>query len=94
MKQPLIGDTIDLVEPMEFDRRKLSQVLHRRLDKKAATGSVGGRQQLDIDIHAILQGQVPRKFGEMPAHVGNYERIAPSDMYDTVLRSRNQIFNK
>merc|ERR1719162_857158 len=88
VKQPLICDTIDLIEPVEFDRKALSEVLHRRLDKKAATGSVGGRQQLDIDIHAILQGQVPRRFGEMPKRMGNYERIAPSEMCDTIQRNR------
>jgi tubulin polyglutamylase TTLL5 len=94
VKQPLIGDTIDLVEPIEFDRQRLSQVLHRRLEKKAATGSAGGRQQLDIDLHAILQGQTPRRYGELPKHMGNYERIAPSDMCDAIMRNRSQLFNK
>ena len=56
MKQPLINDTIDLVEPMEFDRRSFAEVLHRRVEKKSATGSAAGRQQLDVDLHAILKG--------------------------------------
>merc|ERR1740121_2860291 len=50
VKQPLIADTIDLVDPMEFDRRKLTHVLDRRLGKKGGAG--GGRQQFDIDAHA------------------------------------------
>merc|ERR1712113_1168285 len=58
VKQPLISDTIDLIDPLEFDRRKLAHVLHRRVEKKAATAAaaagVGGRRQLDIDLHAIL----------------------------------------
>ena len=57
MKQPLINDTIDLVEPMEFDRRSFAEVLHRRVEKKSATGSAMGRQQLDVDLHAILKGR-------------------------------------
>lgn len=56
MKQPLINDTIDLVEPMAFDRRSFAEVLHRRVEKKSATGSAAGRQQLDVDLHAILKG--------------------------------------
>ena len=56
VKQPLINDTIDLVEPMEFDRRSFAEVLHRRVEKKSATGSAAGRQQLDLDLHAILKG--------------------------------------
>ena len=43
VKQPLINDTIDLVEPMEFDRRSFAEVLHRRVEKKSATGSAAGR---------------------------------------------------
>ncbi|CAJ1344364.1 unnamed protein product [Effrenium voratum] len=45
VKQPLINDTIDLVQPMEFDRRRLTEVLHRRVERKGATGATGGRQQ-------------------------------------------------
>merc|ERR1719183_1876469 len=41
VKQPLISDTIDLVDPLEFDRRKLADILHRRVEKKAATGAMG-----------------------------------------------------
>eukprot|EP00929_Paragymnodinium_shiwhaense_P034771 TRINITY_DN18876_c0_g1_i4.p1 TRINITY_DN18876_c0_g1~~TRINITY_DN18876_c0_g1_i4.p1 ORF type:complete len:1460 (-),score=402.22 TRINITY_DN18876_c0_g1_i4:65-4444(-) len=93
VKQPLISDTIDLVEPMEFDRRKLADVLHRRLHK-AATGAVGGRQQLDVDLHAILNGKVPRKPGVMPERIGNYERIAPGDACDAIARQRGLLFNK
>ena len=33
VKKPLIEDTIDLVEPMAFDRRALVHVLKRRLEQ-------------------------------------------------------------
>merc|ERR1719162_1224942 len=46
VKQPLISDTIDLVDPLEFDRRKLAHVLYRRLEKKGSSGGSGGRKQL------------------------------------------------
>jgi len=92
VKQPLISDTIDLVDPLAFDRRRLAEVLHRRVEKRA--GAAGGRQQLDIDSHSVLKGRAPRKFGEMPRNMGNYERIAPSDICDSVMRTRSQLFNK
>jgi len=87
VKQTLINDTIDLVEPVEFDRRKLAHVLHRHLDKKNT-----GRQQLDIDLHAILGGRNPRQHGEMPEKMGDYERIAPGEQCDGILRARSSIF--
>lgn len=93
VKQPLISDTIDLINPLEFDRRRLADVLHRRVERKAA-GSGGGRQQLDIDIHAILKGDAPRKHGDMPKKMGNYDRIAPSEMYEGIARTRALLFNK
>ncbi|CAE7252093.1 Ttll5 [Symbiodinium microadriaticum] len=94
VKQPLISDTIDLVEPLEFDRRRLAEVLHRRVERKAATGATGGRQQLDIDLHAVLKGQLPRKYGDMPQYMGNYERIAPSEAWDSMVRTRSLLFNR
>lgn len=93
VKQPLINDTIRLVDPAPFDRRRLAESLHRRVEKKAASGAASGRQQLDIDLHAILRGQAPRKFGDMPKNMGNYERIAPSEAYDSVMKNRNLLFN-
>mmetsp|Transcript_33418 Transcript_33418/g.76354 ORF Transcript_33418/g.76354 Transcript_33418/m.76354 type:complete len:1177 (+) Transcript_33418:33-3563(+) len=94
VKQPLISDTIDLISPMSFDRRKLAHVLHRRVEKKGGSGAAGGRRQLDIDVHAIFDGQVPRQFGEMPKHMGNYDRIAPSEQCDNVMRARSMLFNR
>merc|ERR1712032_1569906 len=94
VKQPLIAETIDLVDPLEFDRRRLAEVLHRRLEKKATTGAAGGRQQLDIDCHAVLKGREPRKYGEMPMRLGNYERIAPSEVCESIMRVKSQMFNR
>ncbi len=36
------------------------------------------RQQLDADIASVLHGRVPRAYGELPAAMGNYTRIAPA----------------
>lgn len=92
VKQPLIAETIDLIEPMSFDRRRLAEALHRRVERKAATGAAGGQQQLDIDLHSILEGKTPRRFGELPERMGNYERIAPSEAYNIVVKYRDMCF--
>merc|ERR1711937_967777 len=94
VKQPLISDTIDLVAPLEFDRQKLAHVLHRRLEKRATVGAAGGRKQLDIDLHAVLSGQVPRRFGELPKYIGNYESIAPTELSAIICKHRSLLFNR
>mmetsp|Transcript_147702 Transcript_147702/g.472592 ORF Transcript_147702/g.472592 Transcript_147702/m.472592 type:complete len:1461 (+) Transcript_147702:97-4479(+) len=94
VKQPLIGDTIDLVDPVAFDRRRLAEALQRRCERKAASGAAGSRQQLDIDLHSILSGEAPRKFGDMPKRLGKYERIAPGEAYDSVAKMRSALFNR
>eukprot|EP00811_Abedinium_folium_P033004 NODE_5_length_4757_cov_5.951836.p1 GENE.NODE_5_length_4757_cov_5.951836~~NODE_5_length_4757_cov_5.951836.p1 ORF type:complete len:1291 (+),score=199.12 NODE_5_length_4757_cov_5.951836:128-4000(+) len=94
IKLPLISDTIDLVEPLVFDRKKLAEVLQRRITKKMTVGAAGGRQQLDVDVHAILRGATVRKHGEMPKKMGNYECIAPGEIYDVVNQSRTSLFSR
>lgn len=93
VKQPLIAETIDLVDPMAFDRRRLTEALYRRLERKAATGAAGGQQQLDIDLHSMLEGRAPRRFGVMPDRMGNYERIAPGEAFDVVAKHRSMCFH-
>jgi hypothetical protein len=34
---------------------------------------------MNRDLTYILHGKVPRKYGEMPANMGSYQRIAPSE---------------
>lgn len=58
-KQPLINDTIDLVEPMAFDRKALSEALQRRA-RKAGAGS-GGRQQFLGDVQFRTGGGPSRR---------------------------------
>ena len=37
-------------------------------------------------LSQILKGKVPRVYGEMPKHLGKYQRIAPvTKLYDNVL---------
>ena len=41
---------------------------------------------MNRDLTYILNGQVPRKYGEMPKQMGNFERLAPSPMSESYLK--------
>lgn len=95
-------DTIKLVNPLRFDRYRLVDILGRRLSEmqksvqRVHRGNVGAKvdeenrsiRQMNLDLTAILDGHVPRCYGEMPSHLGHYERICPhTSMYNQVLKS-------
>jgi hypothetical protein len=45
------------------------------------------RAQLDSDLSAILHGRMPRLFGAMPEHTGQYQRICPgSDAFNRAMK--------
>ena len=85
IKQKLIDDIIDLVDPMDFDRKRLFEVLERRINedfKQSTTSNAYSKRLMNRDLTYILNGRVPRKYGEMPKQMGNFERIAPTPMSD------------
>ena len=50
--------------------------------------------RFDTSWKPLRSGQVPRKYGEMPKKMGNYERIAPSEAWDNMVKSRSLLFNR
>ncbi|CDW91822.1 tubulin-tyrosine ligase family protein [Stylonychia lemnae] len=99
IKRALIKDTISVVDPVDFDRKKLADVLLRRLNEyHNGVNRYNNRQnsqqqqmnQMNRDITYILNGKVPRQFGQMPMYPGNYEMIAPSPLVDKLLQTINQ----
>ena len=89
IKQRLIDDIIELVEPVDFDRKRLFEVLERRINedfKQSTTANAYSKRLMNRDLTYILAGQVPRKFGDMPKKLGNFERIAPSSACDQYLK--------
>jgi len=85
VKSKLIDDIIDLVDPLDFDRKRLFEVLERRINDDFKGGGANnntqsqtGKKQMNRDLTYILNGRLPRKYGEMPRSMGNFERIAPS----------------
>ena len=79
-----------MLNPLDFDRKRLFEVLERRVheDFSKGSGSTNNhtKRQMNKDLTYILHGEVPRKYAEMPKFLGNYERIAPSDASDRYLR--------
>ena len=55
-------------------------------------GTAREKKQLDLDMEALLLDGPPRQVGEMPPELGKYERIAPGEIWDAVLKVKHQIF--
>lgn len=90
IKQRLIDDTIDLIDPVDFDRKRLFEVLERRTQEEFGAAKTQSNQHLkrsmNKDLNYVLHGKVPRAYGEMPKAMGNYERLAPSELCDNYLK--------
>jgi hypothetical protein len=49
------------------------------------------RSELDAVLSKVLQGQVPRRYGEMPEHMGQYKRLAPgTSLYNSAVKLRQK----
>ena len=83
IKDRLIEDTIDVLDPLYFNPDALVSVLKRRLSDKPGPQNVGA---LNSDLYQILDGKTPRKYGEPPKRIGSYEYIAPSPSYDALMK--------
>lgn len=81
VKQTLIDDTLDLINPLPFNRKKMIKVLERRVGE-LQKGNVGSVSQLNADVAEILDGCKVRRYGEMPEKLGLFERIAPSPLLE------------
>ena len=92
-----------LVNPVAYDRRRLVEVLERRLieaeeERKRPYAlppmnllGDSARQELNEDLTYILHGEVPRAFGEVPGYVGDYKRLAPgTPAYDDLIRIKEK----
>lgn len=90
VKSKLIDDIIDLMDPIDFDRKRLFEVLERRIAEDFKGGGIStgqaSKKLMNRDLTYILNGRVPRRYGEMPRRMGNFERIAPSPMCEQYLK--------
>jgi tubulin polyglutamylase TTLL5 len=74
IKGSLIRDTIALVDPPAYDRKVLTDVCKRRMTHCKSALNVRNNG----DVPQILMNRPPRKFGEIPKRMGNFERIVPA----------------
>jgi len=78
VKGSLIRDTIALVDPPSFDRGLLSDVCKRRMTHRKSASNMTSKDVLENELSQILRNKAPRKFGELPKRMGNFERITPA----------------
>ena len=87
IKKELICDVLKLVDPTRYDRDSLLEVVQKKVSdlqnpKSASRGRSQEEDDLNADLRAVLVGRRPRQYGEMPSHVGNFERLSPSTDYN------------
>lgn len=93
VKPRVVKDTIQLLDPLPFDREALASCLQSRLVKTQRSFLDGiqartadEKNQLSLVIQKILAGGRPRQYGELPQKIGLYERIAPSRRLQNLAR--------
>lgn len=92
IKDAVIRDTIALVNPLPYDRIALLDALTRRVNdvrKKGPAAILKADSSLEADLARIFMGNFPRRCGELPTHMGNFERLCPgTSIYVQAMRLR------
>jgi tubulin polyglutamylase TTLL5 len=90
IKDRLVADTLQLVAPPYFDRAIWAEMLRARLEPRGGVRPAKGAPAAELadELCAMLHGEPPRLYGQMPAQLGLYERIAPSPLWDRVCRKK------
>jgi tubulin polyglutamylase TTLL5 len=94
IKNSMIKDTIALVEPAPYDRAAVARILKRRLhdiSKNRFTSSKNDTD-LDNDLKEIFGDYTPRRIGENPKNMGDYQRLCPNTkIYTHIMRLKGKI---
>jgi len=96
VKNAMIKDTVQLIDPAPFNRESIPRILKRRLKEfQQSKSSVLNNKYdsaLESDLKEILGDYVPRKFGEVPRNLGNYEMLCPgTKAYTQVMKLKRSI---
>ena len=89
IKLQLVEDVINIVDPLSFDRQALLKVLERKMNISNSQENVylySPLIQLNLDLNSIFKGKIPRSFGTLPEKIGNFERIAPSEYSNKLIK--------
>ena len=76
IKQSLIDDILDIVDPPEFDKQQLLDIMSERMSGKK---KITPDEDL-IAIARVLKYKKLRKLGETPESIGLFQMIAPSKL--------------
>lgn len=92
IKQQLIDDTVDLLDVPQFDRKRFLEVLERRAmeieGRKSLINPTNNTVlQLNRDLHYILHGKPLAEYGKPTQPHPNYEMLAPSPLYYSLIKS-------
>ena len=93
VKNVLLKDTIQLINPAPFDRAAVAKILKRRFcDFSKNKFSLHKDSELENDLKEILGDYIPRKYGEIPNILGGYERLCPlTAIYTHILKLKSKI---
>jgi tubulin polyglutamylase TTLL5 len=94
VKDAMVRDTIALVAPAPYDRAAVARVLKRRFNDISKNNIAVGRSDGDLekDLRDILGDTIPRRYGENPAFLGDYEKLCPNTRIHThVLKLKSRI---
>lgn len=86
IKGNLIRDTVALVDPLPINQRALVDVCARRLSRRKEVSDRSSGTILEQDLRRIMNGRLPRGYGELPTRLGGFERIAPGSEYDQLIQ--------
>lgn len=79
VKNAMIRDIIGVIDPAPYDRAAVLRILRKRLGSIAKNRFTLGRNDPDLeqDLRDILGDYVPRRYGEVPSNMGEYEMLCP-----------------
>ena len=94
VKNAMVRDTIKLVNPAPFDRSAVPRILKRRLKEASQNKFIVSRKDpnLEKDLKEILGNFIPRRYGELPICMGEYQRLCPeTKIYNYVMKLKSKI---
>ncbi len=96
VKNALIRDTISLVDPIPYDRAAVARILKRRLHDVSKNKLNISKNDPDLfkDLKDIYGDHIPRQYGELPSHMGDYQKLCPdTKIHDHIMRLKGKIIN-
>jgi hypothetical protein len=94
VKDAMIRDTINLIDPTPYDRSAVAKMLKKRLADILKNKSIASKNDPDLekDLQEIFGNKLPRQYGEIPQILGDYQRLCPNTkIYNSLLKLKSKI---